>query len=139
MIGARAVSDRLTKSVETGDLDTVTGCYAPDAVLIAPEGRYTGHDQIRSYFAGWIGPFTDLRIDVLAKGEWGDRAVDEWVLSGTNSGDLELPTGETVPATGRRISVRGADVCAVAGDLVAEHHVYYDQVEVLGQLDLLAP
>lgn len=138
MSDARVVADRLTKSIETGDLSAVTSCYGSSAVLVAPEGRYTGREQIRDYFAGWIGPFTDFTVEVVTKAEWDGTAFDEWILNCTNAGDLTLPTGEVVPATGKRLTIRGADVCTVEGDLVTEHHIYYDQVEVLGQLDLPA-
>jgi ketosteroid isomerase-like protein len=50
---------------------------------------------------------------------------------------MRMPTGETVSATGKRVTVRGADVCMVEGGLIVEHHIYYDQVELFGQLGLL--
>ncbi|MGH9284568.1 MAG: ester cyclase, partial [Acidimicrobiales bacterium] len=82
-------------------------------------------------------PFTELSVETQTKAAWGNQTLDEWSLSGTNSGTLRMPTGETVPATGRRVTVRGADVCTVEGEVVVEHHVYYDQAELFGQLGVL--
>ncbi|MGH9149324.1 MAG: ester cyclase [Acidimicrobiales bacterium] len=127
----------MTDSVISEDLDAVTGCYSPDAVLVAPEGTYKGREQIAEFFRAWFDPFTELSVETQTKAAWGNQTLDEWSLSGTNSGTLRMPTGETVPATGRRVTVRGADVCTVEGEVVVEHHVYYDQAELFGQLGVL--
>ena len=137
MPNAREVTDRLTEAVNHEDLDAVTSCYSPDAVVIAPEGTYKGRDQIAEYFQAWFTPFSEISADVTTKAAWGDQALDEWSLSCTNTGPLDMPTGETVPATGKRVTVRGVDICTVEDGLIVEHHVYYDQVELLGQLGLL--
>ncbi len=137
MADARKVADRLTDAVVAEDLSAVTGCYSSDAVVIAPEGTFKGWDQIAEFFTAWFDPFSELTVEVGTKAQWGDQALDEWSLSCMNSGSLELPTGETVPATGKRITVRGADICTVDGGVITEHHMYYDQAEVLGQLGLL--
>jgi hypothetical protein len=52
-------------------------------------------------------------------------------------GPLATPTGETLPPTGRRVSVRGVDVQTHLGGGVARHHIYFDQVEFLAQLGLM--
>lgn len=137
MSDTRKVADRVTNAVARGDLDAVASCYAPDAVVVAPEGRFEGSKQIRTFFEAWFGPFSDISIDVTTKASFADKAFDEWSLSCTNTGILELPTGQTVPPTGKRLTLRGADVCTVDGDLIVEHHMYYDQAELLGQLGLL--
>ncbi|MGH9154412.1 MAG: ester cyclase [Acidimicrobiales bacterium] len=131
------MADRVTESVIQEDLTAVTSCYSPDAVLIAPEGTFKGREQIAEFFAAWFDPFSDLAVEATTKAEWDNTTLDEWTLRCTHTGQLAMPTGESVPATGTRITVRGADVCTVEGGLVTEHRMYYDQVEVLGQLGLL--
>ena len=42
------------------------------------------------------------------KAENGDTAINEWTISGTQTGPLEGPEG-TIPATGKGITVRGVD------------------------------
>lgn len=137
MSDARAVADRMSEAVVNGDVEAIKRCYSPGAVLVAPEGTFKGRDQIGEYFQGWFGPFTELGLETHAKAAWDNRAFDEWSFSATNSGPLRTPSGEEVPATGARVTVRGADVCTVEGGLVVEHHIYYDQAEVLGQLGLI--
>lgn len=137
MSDARRVADRLTDAVIREDLETVTRCYSPEAVVIAPEGTFKGRDQIAGFFRAWFDPFSEFSVEVGTKAAWGDRALDEWSLSATHSALLEMPTGEKVPSTGRQLTVRGADICTVNGDVITEHHMYYDQAEMLGQLGLL--
>lgn len=138
MSEARQVTDRLTEAVINEDLDAVPSCYAPDAVVIAPEGTYKGRDQIVDFFTAWFEPFSELTVTVTTKAAWGNQALDEWSLSATNTGALAMPTGETVAATGKRVTVRGADICTVENGIIAEHHMYYDQLELLGQLGLVS-
>lgn len=137
MSESRTVADRVTESVVREDLEAVIACYGPDAVLIAPEGTFKGREQIAEFFAAWFDPFSEVVVEETTKAEWDNKTLDEWTLSCTHTGPLAMPTGENVPATGKRITVRGADVCTVEGGLVTEHRMYYDQVEVLGQLGLV--
>lgn len=136
MSEAREVTDRLTDALLSQSLEAVVECYHPEAVLIAPEGTFKGREQIAEFFGGWVTPFSELDIEFTTKAAWGNQALDEWSMSATNTGTLELPTGESVPATGRRVTVRGADVCTVEDGAVIAHRIYYDQAELVGQLQL---
>jgi ketosteroid isomerase-like protein len=137
MSDTREVADRLTAAIARGELEKATDCYAADAVLVAPEGTFKGRSQIEDYFRSWTEPWTDTVFEVSTKASWDDRVLDEWICRATNSGAISLPTGESVPPTGNRVAVRGVDVCTVRGGAIVEHHIYYDQVELLGQLGLL--
>lgn len=137
MSDVRKAADRLTAAVASGDLEGATSCYAPEAVLVAPEGTFKGRSQIAEFFRSWTEPWSEMVFETSTKASWEDSALDEWTCRATNSGAISLPTGETVPATGNRVTVRGADICTVRDGAIVEHHVYYDQVELLGQLGLL--
>ncbi len=137
MASSRTVADRLTDTLQRGDLHAMSDCYAANAVVVTPEGMFIGREQITGYFRTWLAAFSDVSVDVVTKADWDDVALDEWSISCTNTGDIELPTGETVAATGRRVTLRGIDLCTVEADRVTEHHIYYDQLELLGQLELL--
>ncbi|MGH9152303.1 MAG: ester cyclase [Acidimicrobiales bacterium] len=138
MTQARQVADRLTEAFVAGDADALRDHYSEDALVVAPEGSFKGRDEIAAFFASWFTAFSDLAVDVSTKLDDGTTACDTWSIRATNSGPLEMPGGETLPATGRRLTVRGADVCTVEEGRITEHRMYYDQVEILGQLGLLA-
>jgi ketosteroid isomerase-like protein len=121
-------------AAQSRDLDAILDCYAPDAVMIAPEGRFEGRDGIAAYFRPQFDAFSDLRLEITHVHDDGDTGVGEWTFSGTNSRPLELPDGTQLPATGRRVTQRGADVAVAVDGRIREHRLYYDQVELLQQL-----
>jgi hypothetical protein len=47
-----------------------------------------------------------------------------------------VPTGETLPATGKEVRIRATDAATVQNGRISEHRFYYDQMEFLGQLGL---
>jgi ketosteroid isomerase-like protein len=136
---AREVMDRLTAAAfETKDFSAAAECYADGAVAVTPDqGELTGREAIADYLRELADPFPDLRYEYEAKHESGNVAIDEGYVTGTNSAPLPMPTGETIPATGKQIRVRGCDVATVEGGLITSHRIYFDQMEFLGQLGLL--
>ncbi len=135
---AREVMDRLTAAVTAKDSATLAACYAVDAVAITPdEGEVSGRDAIGTYLLQFGEAFPDLAYDYTRKYEAGDVAIDEGYLTGTHTGPLQLPTGESMPATGKQIRIRSCDIARVENGLVTAHHFYFDQMEFLGQLGLL--
>lgn len=135
---AREVMDRLTMAATSNDRETLAGCYAADAVAWTPDlGEITGRDAIVNYLMQFPESFPDVRYEYVQKHEVGDIAIDEGFITGTNSGPVPLPSGETLPATGKTVRVRSCDVAHVEGGIVTRHHFYFDQMEFLGQLGLL--
>lgn len=138
MGNARTVMDRLTAAgLERHDITAVRECYAENAVVTAPDaGEVRGRDQIADYWRTFIDSFPDGRYESLNKLESGDRAIDEGYFIGTNTEPLYLPDGQTMPATGKRVRLRACDIATVKGDQVIEHHLYFDQMELMSQLGL---
>jgi ketosteroid isomerase-like protein len=108
---AREVMDRLTAAAfESKDFKAAAECYADGAVAVTPDqGEITGREAIAEYLRELADPFPDLRYEYEAKHESGNVAVDEWYTTGTNSAPLPMPTGETIPATGKQIRLRRRD------------------------------
>jgi ketosteroid isomerase-like protein len=129
---------RFLAAVRGNDPTAVAALYHEDAVLIAPEGTYEGRDYVEAYYRLQFRSFPDGRLNVLATYECGDALIGEWTFAGTNTGPLELPSGETLEPTGRAVTQRGADVAVLRGDRIQVHRVYYDQLELLEPLGLHA-
>lgn len=136
MSEARQVEDKMTAGVEHGDMDEVLACYSEDAVLVAPEGTFRGKDQIKDFLAGWLVPFSNIKFEYFSKFDSADKAMDETTFNATNTGDITMPDGTTMPATGKQISVHGVDIAEVHDGHITEHHFYYDQAELQAQLGL---
>jgi len=135
---ARDVMDRLMTAMEAKDREALAGCYAADAVIQTPDqGEVAGREAITDYFFHFWEAMPDVRYEQLATHEVGNVVIVEGFVAGTNTGPLSLPTGGTLPATGRQVRVRSCDVAKVEAGLISTHHAYFDQLELLGQLGLL--
>jgi hypothetical protein len=138
MATPRELTDAITAAYNAHQLSTVVGFFRPDIVLITPDaGELRGREQAAEYHRAFLQAFPDATVEVVAKHDAGDTTIDEWIFRGTHTGPLTQPSGETIPATGRRVSVRGVDVVSYAGAAVATHHMYFDQAQLLTALGLM--
>jgi ketosteroid isomerase-like protein len=94
-----------------------------------------GAENIVKYLKEFMDAFPDAEYE--HSHESGNTAIDEGYLVGTHSGPLASPTGESVPATGKRIRARSCDIASVENGVITSHRFYFDQLEFLGQLGLL--
>jgi steroid delta-isomerase-like uncharacterized protein len=131
------VRERFLEAVAANDVAAVVACYAEDAVLTAPEGRFEGRDYVEAYYRPQFEAFPDGILTVVATHDQGETGVGEWLFTGTNTGPLELPGGEVIPPTGKRVTQRGVDVAIIREGLIREHRIYYDQLELIEQLGKL--
>jgi ketosteroid isomerase-like protein len=136
---AREVMDRVTAAMIGQDFAAAAACYAEDAVAMTPDqGEIRGRQAIVDYFRQQADVFPDSGYESLRKHESGNAAIDEGYFTGTHTGPLPMPSGESVPPTGKRVRVRACDVATVEGGLITSHNFYFDQMEFLGQLGLLS-
>lgn len=136
---ARKVMDKATEAFFVKkDLKAAAKFYAEDAVGVTPEGReLKGRDEIVAFVQGFVDGFPDAKYDSLYTHESGNVAIDEGRFVGTNTAPLPMPDGGTIPATGKRVDVRGCDIATVENGLITRHHFYFDQMDFMGQLGLL--
>lgn len=135
---AREIMDRVTQAGTSGDAEALRELYTEDAVIETPDqGTITGRDAIVEWFSGFQKAFPDFTYEPLNEYEIGNTAIDEGAVSGTHTGPLEAPTGESVPPTGKRIRVRATDLATVENGKVTSHRFYFDQMELLAQLGLV--
>ena len=134
---ARQVMDRVTDAAFADDREALRKLYAADAVAETPDqGTVRGPDAIAAWFGQFATAFPDASWESTHQHESGNIAIDEGYVVGTHTGPLPLPGGESVPATGKRVRVRGCDAATVEGGLVTSHRFYFDQMELLEQLGL---
>ncbi len=135
---ASETMDGLMAAMESKDRQALADCFAADAVLRTPDqGEISGRDAIADYFHHFWEAMPDVRYEQSARHEAGNVAIVEGFVVGTNTGTLSLPTGGTLPPTGKQVRVRSCDVARVEAGVVTAHHAYFDQMELLGQLGLL--
>jgi steroid delta-isomerase-like uncharacterized protein len=137
---ARDLMDQVTAAFFSGEGSKAAELYASDAVVVTPDaGELKGGDEVVAWMKQFLDAFPDVRYEPLFSHESGNTAIDEGHLVGTNTGELQLPTGEKLPATGKAIRIRGCDVATVENGRISSHRFYYDQMEFLTQLGLAPP
>jgi steroid delta-isomerase-like uncharacterized protein len=134
--GAREINDRYTAAVRAHDLETILGLFAPDGRIQDPTATYEGRDGVREYWGRFFEAFPDLDATDDITAVAGDTVLNEWTAGGTNTGPLDLGD-ETIPATGKKVRLRGADVVEVRGGKIQSHRAYYDLTAFMSQLGLV--
>jgi ketosteroid isomerase-like protein len=130
--------DRLTDAaVVKKDMKALGECFAEDAVAHTPDhGEIKGRAEIVRWWAELLEAMPDARYESVHAYEMGDTAIDEGYMSAVNSGPLTMPTGEKLPATGKRVRMRGCDFATVENGHIVDYRVYFDQLDFLDQLGL---
>lgn len=132
------LAKKWTDAFNKHDARAVAANYAQDSVAYDPfyPEPLKGRAAIEKDAADFFRAFPDIHFEVINLFDKGDRAAGEVKMTGTNSGPLATPMGE-VPATGKRIDLRGALVGRInAENLIVEERRYYDTGTMMKQLGL---
>ena len=135
---AREVMDRLTEAATTKkDLKALAALFAEDAIAHTPDyGQLKGRAEIVEWWGQLAEAMPDAVFEPTHSYEAGDTAIDEGYMTGVNSGPLTMPTGEKLPATGKRVRIRGCDLATVENGVIVDYRLYFDQMEFMEQLGL---
>ena len=130
--------DVILKHIDAmNDRDSAADPWAADAEMLAPGG---GHAKGREEVLGFLGvfqeAFPDLRLEIKQLLTDGSSAAAEGTLAGTHDGVLHTPDGDVAP-TGSTVELPWAAVYATDGDTLKSEHLFFDQMDFLGQLGLL--
>ena len=119
------------------DFEAREDCCSPDLELEMPGGMsFRGIDLVKQMENAFWTALPDSQVKSTAVYVDGDTVIAEGALTGTHTGPFVTPQG-TIPPSGNTVSLRYASVKRIAdGKLVAEH-LYFDQMEFLGQLGAL--
>jgi hypothetical protein len=134
----REVVERYYSAVNDADLRSLESLLLPDEDFMAP-GPVRGNAQVE---LGWIRPFLaafpgiDHRVVAAVEGD-GVVAV-EITITGTFTQPLVTPQAEMAP-TGAGLDLTAANFFGIRDGHVGLHHIYFDQMSMLGQLGLLPP
>ena len=127
------------KAVNAQDLDGIVANvaesymgYAPDQ----PEPR-KGREALREWFQTSFTAFPDLHYEEVRSFGQGDWTCGEITFTGTHTGLLLGPGGQTIPATNKPVRATMVIVTKWEGDEVTETRVYYDQLGFMAQLGLV--
>ena len=120
------------------DLEGCLATYADDAVVKLPGApAFEGKDAIRAAWQMYMAALPDEHPTSIRHLEDGDTVVTEWTSEATHQGPLTMPNGDTLPATGKRITTSGVTVQEIRDGRVAKQVFYFDNAEFLQQLGLM--
>ena len=132
----REAFEKGTETFNAHDIDGFTGVLADDVTYRASGGiGGQGKEACAQFFAGWIGAFPDVHVEVHALHMTGDVAVEEGTFTGTHDGVLHSPAGD-IPPTGRPVTVNYIHVLRYRGGKHVSFNLMYDRLLMLEQLGL---
>ncbi len=129
------------EAVNRHDWDAAAELLSPNVLLVdySLGGTLHGREAWVARFKPFTEAFPDGRLEQTWAVTEGRRLAHEVVARGTHTGPLPLPTGETMPATGRSIEVHFAGIWEADDEqLVTEAHYYANPMELLTQLGITA-
>ena len=134
MPNARDVILRHIDAVNGRDSDADP--WAADAEVTAPGAQVNGRDNVLAFIAVFQEAFPDLRLEIDQLLTDGPAAAAEGIMTGTHDGVFHTPNGD-VPPTGRALALRWAAVYVTEGEALKSEHLFFDQMDFLGQLGLV--
>jgi steroid delta-isomerase-like uncharacterized protein len=134
MADAQTLKDsytRLAEAVQAGDLSTVESALTEDYRWYGNKGQELDRAGLVGMVGGYVTAFPDMKFTMHSMIADGDMLAVMWTVSGTHTG----PMGD-IPATGKRIEMRGHVLCRYEGDKLAEEWELFDEALMLQQLGL---
>ena len=132
-----SAKDVILKHIDAfNDRDWDADPWAADAEFKAPVAQVSGRDEIIGFFGVFQNAFPDVRLELHQLLGDGSAAAAEGTLTGTHDGVLPTPNGD-VAATGRAVQLRWAAIYATDEDTITSEHLFFDQMDFLGQLGIL--
>ena len=128
---------RALEASVTGDSSVVAELFTDDVRGWAPAVSVSSAAELAGELEDRDESFSDIELDVSPLDVGGDRAAVEWIVTLTHSGPLEVDDVVIEP-TGARVSLHGMTVAEFSGDKIRSFRQYWDEVELLEQLALLA-
>ncbi len=120
----------LEEVVNAGAVDRLADFLSPD--YVAPMFGITGIDQAREHMLTFRHRYPDMVLTVEGQVAEGDIVATWYVMRGTHLGAFA-----GVPATGRKITLRGVNVQRIRGGRIVEHSGGSNSLEALLELGLV--
>mgnify|MGYP003314220891 FL=1 len=126
-------------SITNRDLDGAMSCLSDDHVS-HDHGTgmvMTGLNENRADMENWLSMLSEMKVEILNSVESGNSVVVEMKMTGINTGDILMPDGTKVPATGKKVEMNGCQVMEFDGDKMTKSSQYYSMMSMMAQLGLM--
>jgi len=116
-------------------LDLLRGRLRSDSARVS---AFRGKAAARECWRLFMESFPDDHLTVHNQVADGTTVVGKWTADATNTGRLYLPSGNVLPATGKRFANMGIDISVIEAGQIKSHRLYWDTTAVLAQLGLMS-
>ena len=126
-------------SITNRDLDGAMSCLSDDHVSHDHGAGMvmTGLNENRADMENWLSMLSEMKVEILNSVESGNSVVVEMKMTGVNTGDILMPDGTKVPATGKKVEMNGCQVMEFDGDKMTKSSQYYSMMSMMVQLGLM--
>ena len=131
--------DRFFQAIMDRDMDVVRSCFHEDIVgHDHGTGKVSkGIEENMADVTDWLANFSDMRVESKSHYEIGNTVVTEMMFTGTNDGDMQMPDGSSIPATGKRVTMHGCQFVEYKDGKMINTRQYYDMMGMMAQLGLI--
>lgn len=134
----REVVELDAKLYEKRDFDAVADLYAEDMEFVAADGSVLrGRGRVLDYLKREDAAFSDAKLEWQIVAVDGPTVVQTWTWSAGPTGDPALPSGQTLPASDREVTVEAVNVTRIEDGRYTYSRRHYDRLGVLAQLGLV--
>ena len=121
------IAEEIFEALNARDLSRASQHQAPGYTFEAPGlPGPVGPDEEAAYLQGFLDAFPDLHFELTHKIAQGDFVVTNWVGTGTHEGPLRTPSGDSLPATGRKGANFGSNTMEFENGKVVRNRSYWD-------------
>jgi steroid delta-isomerase-like uncharacterized protein len=128
------LEDWATAWSSPNDADRLLSLFADDCTYedVAMGVVCHNKDELRDFYNLVFSAFPDLKIELKTHFIADDQAGAEWVMTGTQNGDLPA-----LPATHKTCNIRAATIMELQGDKIRRNTDYWDMAAFLQQVGIL--
>lgn len=133
-----ACVERIFNALNSKDLDSTDDYYAPGYQFEGPGAPGAiDLDRSKEYIRGFLTAFPDLHFKLTTKVAQGDSVAVSWASSGTHTGPLGTPTGDTIPPTNKKTTVTGSSFYEFRNGKIINSQIYWDMASLLAQIGMM--
>ena len=128
---ARVWTSNVLEMWNRADLTIVDKVYAPELVRHdcgLPED-IVGLENIKNYLKNFFNAFPDLNVTVEETIAAGNKLVQRWTLTGTNTGSMT-----EMPPSGKNVRISGVSVVHLVNKKAVEIWDFYNVLDMYQQL-----
>jgi hypothetical protein len=115
----------------------MTELFTEDVDAWSPVVHVTSREALAVELEDQDDAFSDVVFDVRTVAVEDAQGCVEWVASALHSGPFAVDAETVLPATGRRVTLRGVSVAEFAGERISSLRLYWDELELVEGLGLL--